>query len=106
MEASGVSSDEEKWRFLKLAKKGQSVQKAEDIFKQPYVFEFLGIPENKPYSEKDLETKLIRHIEEFLLELGRGFMFFGSQKLLSIGNVHYRIDMVFYNKILYDASTK
>jgi len=68
--------------------------------KNPYVFEFLGIPENKPILEKDLETKLIRHIEDFLLELGRGFMFVGSQQRITINNTHYYVDMVFYNKIL------
>lgn len=74
--------------------------KPEDIIKNPYVFEFLGIPENKPILEKDLEKKLIRHIEDFLLELGKGFMFVGSQQRLTINNTHYYVDMVFYNKIL------
>jgi len=64
------------------------------------VFEFLGVPENKPMLEKDLEAKLIRHIEDFLLELGRGFMYVGSQQRVTIGNVHHYVDMVFYNKIL------
>jgi hypothetical protein len=50
--------------------------------------------------EKDLEAKLIRHIEDFLLELGHGFMYVGSQQRVTIGNVHYYVDMVFYNKIL------
>ncbi|HED37692.1 MAG TPA: DUF1016 domain-containing protein [Ignavibacteria bacterium] len=85
---------------LELSKKGMEITKAEDIIKSPYVFEFLGIPENKPLLEKDLELKLIRHIEEFLLELGKGFMFVGSQQRITINNVHYYVDMVFYNKIL------
>jgi predicted nuclease of restriction endonuclease-like (RecB) superfamily len=89
-----------KEKVLQLAQKGQEIAKAEDILKNPYVFEFLGIPENKPILEKDLEAKLIRHIEDFLLELGRGFMFVGSQQRISINNIHYYIDMVFYNKIL------
>ena len=80
--------------------KGQEIEKAEDIIKNPYVFEFLGIPERKSVLEKELEAKLIRHIEEFLLELGRGFMFVGSQQRVTINNTHYYIDMVFYNKIL------
>ncbi|MDR1230343.1 MAG: DUF1016 domain-containing protein, partial [Spirochaetaceae bacterium] len=58
------------------------------------------IPENKPMLEKDLEAKLIRHIEDFLLELGHGFMYVGSQQRVTIGNVHYYVDMVFYNRIL------
>ena len=89
-----------KEKVLELALRGQEISKAEDIIKNPYVFEFLGIPENKPMLEKDLEAKLIRHIEDFLLELGRGFMFVGSQQRITINNTHYYVDMVFYNKIL------
>ncbi|MBD3906919.1 PDDEXK nuclease domain-containing protein [Chryseobacterium sp. Ch-15] len=89
-----------KEKVLELSKKGQQLNKAEDILKNPYVFEFLGIPENKPLLEKDLESKLIRHIEDFLLELGKGFMFVGSQQRVTINNTHYYVDMVFYNKIL------
>ena len=85
---------------LDLAEKGQEIIKPEDIIKSPYVFEFLGIPENKPLLEKDLELKLIRHIEDFLLELGKGFMFVGSQQRVTINNTHYYVDMVFYNKII------
>lgn len=89
-----------KEKVLKLAKEGQAIEKPEDILKDPYVFEFLGIPENKPVLEKDLEYKLIKHIEDFLLELGKGFMFVGSQQRVTLGNTHYYVDMVFYNKIL------
>lgn len=89
-----------KAKVLELSQKGQELVKANDILKDPYVFEFLGIPENKSLLEKDLETKLIRHIEDFLLELGRGFMFVGSQQRITINNNHYYVDMVFYNKIL------
>lgn len=89
-----------KTKVLELAQKGQELIKAEDILKNPYVFEFLGIPENKPILEKDLEAKLIRHIEDFLLEMGKGFMFVGSQQRITINNTHYYVDMVFYNKVL------
>lgn len=89
-----------KTKVMELAQKGQELTKAEDILKSPYVFEFLGIPENKPILEKDLEAKLIRHIEDFLLEMGKGFMFVGSQQRITINNTHYYVDMVFYNKIL------
>ncbi len=89
-----------KAKVFELAQKGQELVKATDVLKDPYVFEFLGIPENKPFLEKDLEAKLIRHIEEFLLELGRGFMFVGSQQRITINNNHYYVDMVFYNKVL------
>ncbi|MDR2719311.1 MAG: PDDEXK nuclease domain-containing protein [Nitrososphaerota archaeon] len=89
-----------KEKVLALANDGVAMIQPEDILKQPYVFEFLNIPENKPLLEKDLEAKLIRHIEEFLLELGRGFMYVGSQQRITIGNTHYYVDIVFYNKIL------
>ena len=89
-----------KEKVLSLAKKGISINSPADILKSPYVFEFIGVPEPKPLFERDLETKLIRHLEDFLLELGRGFMFVGSQQRVTMGNVHYYVDMVFYNKIL------
>lgn len=89
-----------KEKVLALAKQGAVLEKPDDILKQPYVFEFLGVREEKPILEKELEAKLIRHIEDFLLELGRGFMFVGSQQRVTIGNTHYYVDMVFYNKIL------
>ena len=89
-----------KKKVLDLANKGIELKKPQDILKDPYVFEFLGIPENKPLLEKDLEYKLIRHIEDFLLELGKGFMFVGSQQRITLNNTHYYVDMVFYNKTL------
>ena len=89
-----------KEKVLELSKKGQIINNPEDMIKDPYVFEFLGIPERKPLFEKDLEYKLIKHLEKFLLELGKGFMFVGSQQRVTIGNIHYYVDMVFYNKIL------
>ena len=64
------------------------------------LFEFLGIPENKPMLESDLEKALVVQIEKFLLELGRGFMFVGTQQRITLNNTHYYVDMVFYNKIL------
>lgn len=89
-----------KKEVLRLAKEGQILKNPSDMIKDPYVFEFLGVPENKPILEKELEKKLIRHIEDFLLELGKGFMFVGSQQRITLGNEHYYVDMVFYNKIL------
>ena len=71
-----------------------------NIIKDPYVFEFLGIPENKPMMESDLEKALVQQIEKFLLELGRGFMFVGTQQRITLNNVHRYVDMVFYNKAL------
>ena len=89
-----------KKKVLELSKEGLVIKRPEDLIKNPYVFEFLGIAENKPILEKDLERKLIRYLEEFLLELGRGFMFVGSQQRITIDNTHHYVDMVFYNKIL------
>lgn len=89
-----------KEKVMELSTKGHEIAKPSDIVKDPYVFEFLGLPENKPILERDLERKLIRHIEDFLLELGKGFMFVGSQQRITINNTHYYVDMVFYNKIL------
>lgn len=89
-----------KKKVLELALKGNEIAKTEDIVKDPYVFEFLGLPENKPMMESDLEEALVRQIEKFRLELGKGFMFVGTQQRVTFGNTHYYVDMVFYNKIL------
>lgn len=94
------SGDENKEKVLELALKGNEINKASDVVKDPYVFEFLGIPEEKPIMESDLEKALVTHIEKFLLELGKGFMYVGSQQRVTLGNIHYYVDMVFYNKIL------
>ena len=85
---------------LSLAEKGIEMATPLDIIKDPYVFEFLGVPENKPMLESDLEKALVAQIEKFLLELGRGFMFVGTQQRITLNNTHYYVDMVFYNKIL------
>ncbi len=92
--------DANKEKILELAKRGIEYTKPEDIIKDPYVFEFLGIPEDKPMLESDLELALVRQIEDFLLELGKGFMFVGTQQRVPVGNVKRYVDMVFYNKIL------
>lgn len=86
---------------LALAQHGIEMTSASDIIKDPYVFEFLGIPENKPIMESDLEKALVQQIEKFLLELGRGFMFVGTQQRVTLNNTHYYVDMVFYNKPLH-----
>jgi len=95
---SDGSSNKEK--IVKLAKSGQEISQAEDILKSPYVFEFLGIPEHNPIYERELEHRLILHLEHFLLELGKGFMFVGTQQRVTLNNQHHYVDMVFYNKIL------
>lgn len=85
---------------LTLARSGIEIARPSDIIRDPYVFEFLGLPEDKPVMESDLEKALVAQIEKFLLELGRGFMFVGTQQRVTINNTHYYVDMVFYNKIL------
>ena len=95
------SGTENKERVLELSLNGNEITKPSDIIKDPYVFEFLGIPEDKPVLESDLEKALVEHIEKFLLELGKGFMFVGTQQRITLGNEHYYVDMVFYNKILH-----
>ena len=89
-----------KQKVLELAKDGQVIEKPDDILKDPYVLEFLGLPDAKLKKESALEKKLLERIEDFLLELGRGFMFVGTQQRVTIGNIHHKVDMVFYNKIL------
>ena len=94
------NGDANKEKVLSLAQKGIEINQPADIIRDPYVFEFLGVPENKPILESDLEKALVVQIEKFLLELGRGFMFVGTQQRVTLNNTHYYVDMVFYNKIL------
>jgi predicted nuclease of restriction endonuclease-like (RecB) superfamily len=82
---------------LKLANKGQTIEKPGDAVIDPYVLEFLGLPENSSLSETQLESALIEHLKDFLLELGKGFSFIGRQKRISMNNEHFYIDLVFYN---------
>lgn len=90
-----------KEKVLELAKKGQIISTPTDILKEPYVFEFLGIREEKPLLESDLEKSLINHLSSFLMELGKGFMYVGNQMRVTLdNNTHYYVDLVFYNKIL------
>lgn len=84
----------------KLAEKGQVIEKAQDSLKDPYILEFLGLPEETKYSETELEQKLIDKLEHFLLELGKGYTFVGRQVRFTFDDKHFRIDLVFYNRIL------
>ena len=93
-----VSKD--KQGVLMLAHEGQQVQTPEDIVKNTYTLEFLGIEDKKRYKERDLEEKLIDNMQMFLLELGKGFTFVKRQYPLTINNMHYHIDLVFYHRIL------
>ncbi len=83
-----------------LSEKGQIIEKAKDSLKDPYVLEFIGLPENKKYSENELEQKIIDKLEHFLLELGKGFTFVGRQVRFTFEEEHFRVDLVFYNRLL------
>ncbi len=93
-----LSRDKEK--VLELAVKGLVIEKPKDAIKDPYVLEFIGLPDKSIYSESELEQKLIDKLEYFLLELGTGFTFVARQKRISFDEKHFRIDLVFYNRIL------
>ena len=93
-----LSKDKE--GVLALASQGIEVQKAEDIIKDPYVLEFVGLPDRDIYKEDDLENALIENLSKFMLELGKGFAYIGRQYRFSIAGRHYRVDLVFYNVIL------
>jgi predicted nuclease of restriction endonuclease-like (RecB) superfamily len=90
----------DKQGVLELSKKGQTVEKPEDAIKDPFIIEFTGLPENSKYSETDLEQKLIDKLEFFLLELGKGFTFVGRQVRFTFDERHFRVDLVFYNRLL------
>lgn len=93
-----VSRDKE--GILSLAQRGIEVQKPEDVIKSTYTLEFLNLPEPKQYTESDLEQRLIDNLQKFLLELGKGFTFVGRQYKITINNIHYHVDLVFYHRIL------
>lgn len=84
----------------KLSEKGLLIEKAQDSLKDPYVLEFLGLPEETKYSESELEQKLIDKLEHFLLELGKGYAFVGRQVRFTFDDKHFRVDLVFYNRLL------
>jgi predicted nuclease of restriction endonuclease-like (RecB) superfamily len=84
----------------RLAEQGQLVSRPEDVLKEPLVLEFLGLDEKAGYSETDLESALITHLEHFLLELGMGFLFEARQKRFTFDGDHYFLDLVFYNRLL------
>ncbi|MBQ1873587.1 MAG: DUF1016 family protein [Succinivibrionaceae bacterium] len=85
---------------LRLSEQGQVIEKPEDIIKDPYIFEFTGLPQLPVYKEGDLEDALIDNISTFLLELGKGFAFIGRQQRINIGGRIFKVDLVFYHRIL------
>lgn len=95
-----LAASRDKNKVRELSEKGLIIQKAQDAVKDPYILEFLGLPEKTAYSEQELETELINKLEAFLLELGKGFTFAGRQKRITIDEKHFYIDLVFYNRLL------
>lgn len=95
-----LAAGKDKEAILQLARQGQAISQPTDILREPYVFEFLKIPEPYIVSESDLETRLCDHLQSFLLELGKGFTFVGRQYRITLNNTHFRVDLVFYHRIL------
>lgn len=95
-----LSLSRDKDKIRELSEVGLIIEKPEDAIKDPYILEFIGLPENSNYSESDLEQEIIDKLEHFLLELGNGFTFVSRQKRISFDDKHFRIDLVFYNRIL------
>jgi len=85
---------------IKLAAKGRISKNQRYIAKDPYVLEFLNMPEHHSYSEKQLEQRIIDNLQKFVLELGKGFTFVARQFRITLNNKHYRVDLVFYHRIL------
>ena len=95
-----LAASKDKEGVLELSKKGLKVQKPADIIREPYILDFLQIPELNNFNESELEQLLISNLQQFLLELGKGFAFVGRQYRITLGNRHHYIDLVFYHRIL------
>lgn len=93
-----LSRDKDKVK--ELSEKGLIIEKPKDAIKDPYILEFIGLPEQSAYSENQLEEEIINKLEHFLLELGNGFTFVARQKRISFDDKHFWIDLVFYNRLL------
>ena len=97
-ERLALSKDKE--GVLKLAKEGHLVETSDDLMKDPFVLEFLNIPEQHHYLESELEEKIISNLQQFIMEMGKGFAFIGRQYRMSIGGKHFYLDLLFYHRIL------
>ncbi|MBI3712246.1 MAG: DUF1016 domain-containing protein [Burkholderiales bacterium] len=95
-----LAASKDKAGILQLAQQGQILTQASDLLREPYIFEFLKIPETHQVSETQLESLLCDHLQPFLLELGKGFTFVGRQYRITLNNTHYKVDLVFYHRIL------
>ncbi|MEO6406484.1 MAG: PDDEXK nuclease domain-containing protein [Ferruginibacter sp.] len=95
-----LALSKDKKGVLELSKKGHIISNATEAIKDPYVLDFLKIPQSYRMTEKALEQKLIDQLQMFLLELGKGFAFVARQYRISLRNKHYHLDLVFYHRIL------
>lgn len=95
-----IALSKDKEGVLNLANQGHTVEKPEDLLKDPFVLEFLGIPEHYQYLETELEEQIISNLQQFIMELGKGFAFIGRQYRMSIGGKHFYLDLLFYHRIL------
>lgn len=97
-ERLALSRDKDK--VYALSHEGQILETPSDMVKDPYVLEFLGLQELPEYSESEMESRIIDHLQQFLLELGKGFAFVGRQVRFTFDEEHFRVDLVFYNRLL------
>ena len=95
-----LALSKDKKGVLTLAEKGHRAESPGDVVKDPYVLEFLKIPESHLLNERDLETRLLNNLQAFLLELGKGFAFVARQYRITLNNIHHYVDLVFYHRIL------
>lgn len=95
-----LALSKDKKGVLSLAEKGHLAESAEDAIKDPYVLEFLKIPESHRMNERELENRLLNNLQAFLLELGKGFAFVARQYRVTLNNIHHYVDLVFYHRIL------
>jgi predicted nuclease of restriction endonuclease-like (RecB) superfamily len=97
-ERLALSKDKE--GVLKLAREGNIVETVDDLIKDSFVLEFLGFPEQHQYLENELEERIITNLQQFIMEMGKGFAFIGRQYRMSIGGKHFHLDLLFYHRIL------
>lgn len=95
-----IAVSKDKDGILELAKEGHQITKPEDLIKDPFVLEFLNIPQQFQWQENDLEEEIITQLQNFILEMGKGFAFIGRQYRVSVGGRHFYIDLLFYHRIL------
>ena len=95
-----IALGKNKKEILEISKQGLIVFQEKDLIKEPYILEFLGLPDNYKFSEKELEQKIIDNMQQFLLELGKGFAFVKRQFRMTVSNKHFYVDLVFYHRIL------